>query len=114
MKKISLVLLIIVVSISFLLFHDKGNEYLKPYVASYLTSKLDNNMSVKVEHLKIDFEYVELHALLNELTKVKAQGEMLLLSKTLDLDYTLKSELVKGYYSKISKICLTEFDIDID
>ncbi|HIP51661.1 MAG TPA: hypothetical protein EYG94_06185, partial [Campylobacterales bacterium] len=104
MKKISLILLILFVlfiPISFLIFHDKGNEYLKPYLATYLESKLDQNMSVEVDHLKIDLDYVEFEAVLNDLTKVKAQGDVELLSQTLDMDYTLKSDGFKTFDNKV-------------
>jgi hypothetical protein len=104
MKKISLILLILLllfIPIFFLIFHDKGNEYLKPYVADYLETKLDQNMSVEVQHLKIDLEYVELEAVLNDLTKVKAQGEVKLFSRTLDIDYTLKSDGFKTFDNKV-------------
>lgn len=101
MKKILFILLLLVVPISFLLFHDKGNEYLKPYVSTYLKSKLDNSMSITVEHLKIDFEYLELHILLNELINVKAQGQVLLLSQTLNLDYTVKSDSFKTFNNTV-------------
>jgi hypothetical protein len=101
MKKILLILLIILVPISFFIFHDKGNEYLKPYLATYLKTKLEQNMSVEVQHLKIDLNYVEINAVLNDLTKVKAQGEVSLFSQTLDIDYTLKSDGFKTFDNKV-------------
>ncbi len=102
MKKILLILLILFLgAISFLLFHDKGNEYLKPYLATYLETKLDNNMSVVVDELKIDLDHVEFSAVLNKQTEVKAQGELSLLSRTLDIDYTLKSDGFKTFDNKV-------------
>lgn len=92
MKKTVFFLLITLISIfSFLIFHDKGNEIIKPYVSSYIESQLEQNMSVKVEHLKIDLDYVEFTALLNSMTKVDAKGDLSLFSKTLNIDYTLRS-----------------------
>jgi len=102
MKKIIFILILILFfALSFLIFHDKGNEYLKPYVATYLETKLEQNISVKVEHLKIDFDYVEFEAVVNDLTKVKAQGDVELLSQTLDIDYTLKSDGFKTFNNKV-------------
>ena len=101
MKKILLVLLILIIPITFLIFNDKGNEYLKPYVATYLEKKLEQNMSVEVEHLKIDLNYVELDAILNDLTKVKTHGNISLFSQTLDLNYTLKSDGFKTFDNEV-------------
>ncbi len=92
MKKTLLILLLLLLSTSFLIWHDKGNEYLKPYIATYLESQFKQDISIEVEHLKIDYGYVELTAILNGLTKVESQGEVSLLSKVLDIDYHLKSE----------------------
>ena len=90
MKKVLLLSLIIIVSLLFfLLFNDKGNEYLKPYVARYLESKAEQNITVQVEHLKIDYNYIELTALLNKLTTIHTYGEVLILNKKLNLNYTL-------------------------
>ncbi|CAA6816141.1 MAG: Unknown protein [uncultured Sulfurovum sp.] len=96
MKKILLILLILLTSIFFLIFNDKGNEYLKPYVATYLEKKLDNNMSVEVKHLKVDLSYVELTAVLNKLTEVEAKGDFSLLAKTFDMDYKVTSDGFKN------------------
>ena len=101
MKKILLILLVLIIPFSFILFHDKGNEYLKPYIATYLKSKLEQNMEIEVQHLKIDFNYVELDAILNDLTKVKAFGNVSLFARTLDIDYTLKSDGFKTFNNKV-------------
>ena len=90
-KLLFLVILILISSLLFLIFHDKGNEYLKPYLATYLESQLENNMSVSVEHLKIDQNHVELIALLNKITQVDAKGKLSILNQKLDIDYNIKS-----------------------
>ena len=92
MRKILIFLLILFSSLFFLLFHDKGNVYLKPYLASYLEKKLKQKISVKVEHLKIDFNYIELRAKLNEVTDFNAHGELSFLTQNLNLAYTLRSD----------------------
>jgi hypothetical protein len=94
-------LILLLVPISFLIFHDKGNEYLKPYVGTYLQSKLEHNMSVELQHLKIDLGYLELTTVLNDLTKVKVEGEISLFAQTLDMDYTLKSDGFKTFDNKV-------------
>ncbi|CAA6804780.1 MAG: Unknown protein [uncultured Sulfurovum sp.] len=96
MKKILFILLIVLISLSFFLFNDKGNEYLKPYLESYLETKLQRDMSVKIEHLNIDFRHLELDAVLNNLTKVKVAGDISLLSQSFDLDYKLTSNGFKN------------------
>jgi len=95
-KLLVLIILILISSLLFLLLHDKGNEYLKPYLATYLESQLENNMSVTVEHLKIDKNHVELIALINKITRVNAHGQYALLDKTLDIDYNVKANSIQS------------------
>jgi len=92
MKKLIIFIVTIILFISFLIFHDKGNEIVKPYLASYLENKMDNNISIKLEHLKIDMNYLEVTALVNELSTLNALGNFSLLNKTLDFNYTLTSQ----------------------
>jgi len=97
MKKILFFLLLILLStLSFLTFHDKGNEILKPYVATYLEDKLAQDMSIELQHIKFDLDYIEFKAVLNKMTNIEAQGKLSLFSKTLDLDYQLKSDAFKN------------------
>ena len=96
MRKIFIVLCILLISISFLLFHDKGNNFLKPYLSSYLERKLTTGLNIKVVDLKIDLNHLQFNAKINELTHLKAQGKFSLFSQTLDLNYTLKSDDLKN------------------
>jgi len=102
MKRVLLlIVLILISSLLFLIFHDKGNDYLKPYLATYLESQLENNMSVEVEHLKIDQDHIELIALLNKLTKINVEGQYSLMNQTLDIDYQLKADSFNDIKSNI-------------
>lgn len=97
MKKIvSLFIFLIVLFALFLIFHDRGNEYLKPYLSSYLESQLDEKIEIEVEHLKIDYDYVEITAKINRLSRLNIYGNYALLDKTLDLNYNLKSDGFKS------------------
>ena len=98
MKKILLLFISLIVTSSlFLIFNDRGNEYLKPYLSNYLESKLENKTKIEVEHLKIDYNYIEFTAKVNRLNTLNAYGNYDLLNKTLNLDYNLKSN---GFKSK--------------
>ena len=98
MKKISLLFLaFIVISLFFLIFNDKGNEYLKPYLSTYLESQLEEKMEIKVEHLKIDYDYIEITAKVNRHSTLNIHGNYALLDKTVHLKYNLKSD---GFKSK--------------
>ena len=89
---------LIVASSLFLTFHDRGSEYLKPYLSRYLESKIDNKkIDVEVEDLKIDYDYIEFTAKINKLTRLNAYGDYNLLDKTVNLKYNLKSN---GFKSK--------------
>lgn len=103
MKKIIVFILLMIGFLSFLLLHDKGNEILKPYLASYLENKLDNNSTIEVQHLKIDMSYFELTALLNSITLIDAKGNYNLLEEHVDVNYTLTS---KGFENQ--QIAFTE------
>jgi hypothetical protein len=103
MKKIIIFILALIGLLSFLFFHHKGNELLKPYLATYLEQKLDNNSTVEVQHLKIDMSYFELTALLNNITLIDAKGNYNLLTEHVDVNYTLT---YKGFENQ--KIAFTK------
>jgi len=69
---------------------------LKPYLATYIESQLENNESVTVKHLKIDKEYIELIATINHISTINAQGDFSLLDKTLNIKYQLYSNGFKN------------------
>ncbi|CAA6806330.1 MAG: Unknown protein [uncultured Sulfurovum sp.] len=99
MKKIFIFLLIILAFLaffSFFIFHDKGNDLIKPYLADYLKSKSEQNISLEIQHLKIDLKHLEIKALLNELTQIEANGKISLITQSFNLDYTLKSNGFKN------------------
>jgi hypothetical protein len=96
MRKIFIVLFILLSSISFLFFHDKGNDFLRPYFAKYLENKLLADMQIEVSHLKIDLNHIEFHAILNEFIDINAEGEFSLFTQTLNIDYTIQSNLLKN------------------
>ena len=97
MKKILLLVSLIVTFSIFLLFHDRGNEYLKPYLSRYLESQIEKKVKIEVEHLKIDYNYIELTARINKLSRLNTYGEYDILDKTVNLKYNLKSN---GFKSK--------------
>ncbi len=97
MKKILLLVSLIVTFSLFLLFHDRGNEYLKPYLSRYLESQIEKKVKIEVEHLKIDYNYIELTAKINKLSRLNTYGEYDILDKTVNLKYNLKSN---GFKSK--------------
>ena len=97
MKKILLIFLLAGVSVlSFLLFNDKGNEYLKPYLTTYLESQFKQNSKIEIQHLKIDYEQIEFTATLNKRTTLNAHGDYSLSNRTIDIDYTLHSDGFKS------------------
>ncbi|CAA6811307.1 MAG: Unknown protein [uncultured Sulfurovum sp.] len=96
MKKILFFVLILLLSLSFLIFHDKGNEILKPYLSSYLEHKFQQNISVEIEQLKLDFNYLEFSARVNKIIKVNAEGDLSLFAQKLNLNYTLNTNDIKN------------------
>ena len=109
MKKTLLLLLIIIpLSLLFLIFHDKGNVLLKPYLSSYLKNQIENNISLEIETLHIDYGEIKATVLINKITKIKLNGDFSLLKKNLNIDYKL---LAKGFKNKNISF---EGDIDIN
>jgi len=91
MQKIFIVVVVFLLPISFLIFHDKGNDFLRPYFSNYLEGKLVEDMQIEVSHLKIDLNYIEFTALLNKSLDIEAEGELSLFTQDLDLVYAVKS-----------------------
>ena len=96
MKKL-LLLTIIPLFLLFLIFHDKGNILIKPYLSSYLEEQLENNMSLKIETLHIDYGQIKATAIINTISRIKIEGKLSLLNKNLDIKYNLTS---KGFKNK--------------
>ena len=97
MKKLLALLLVIILSLSFLIFHNKGNELLKPYLSSYIESQIDQNITIKVQDLKIDAKNIQFTTIINKTTILQAKGEFSLFSRMLDLNYMINSD---GFKSK--------------
>jgi len=95
-KKILILVLTLLLFISFLLFNDNGNQWLKPYLANYLERKAGGSMQMEIRHLKIDANYIEFDALLNDAVVLEVEGALSLLTQNLDLDYSLKSDRLKN------------------
>lgn len=92
MKKLALLLILLISLVSFLVFHDKGNELIRPLVSTYLECKTENNSSIEVTHLKVDYKYMEINALVNTNSLFKAQGDYDLLEQTLDFNYSVETQ----------------------
>jgi len=78
----------------FLLFQDKGNQLISPYISDYLEDKT-GGVKIEIQRLKIDANRIEFDALLNGLVKLKGEGTLSLLTQNLNLNYTLTSDTLK-------------------
>lgn len=113
MRKIFIVLCVLLISLAFLVFHDKGNAYLKPYFANYLQGKLAVASSVELRHLKIDLNYVEMEILLNGRIHLDTKGELSLFTGALAIDYTVKSDDLQNKIDINGMITGAMYDMDI-
>jgi len=93
-KKILILLFVLLLSTSFLLFQDKGNQLISPYIADYLEHKT-GGVKIKIKRLKIDSNRIEFDALLNGSVKLKGEGMLSLLTQKLNLNYRLTSDNLK-------------------
>jgi len=97
MKKLLALMLLIILPLSFLIFHNKGNELLKPYLSSYIESQIEENITIEIQHLKIDAKKIQFTTIINKKTLLQAKGDFSLFTRTLDLNYTINSD---GFKSK--------------
>jgi len=113
-KKILILLLIFLLSISFLFFNDKGNQWLRPYFANYLESKVGRGMHVDVSHLKIDLNHIEFNILVNSSVEIEGEGKLSLLTQDLNLYYTIKSDSLENRMDVNGTVTGSFFDMYID
>ena len=97
MKKL-LLILILPLLLVFLIFHDKGNTLIKPYLSIYLEKQLkENNITLKIETLHIDYGHIKATAIINQITQINIDGHCSIFDKYLNINYKLLS---KGFKSK--------------
>jgi len=107
MKTVLLIIIVILTtSLSWLLFHDKGNALLKPYLSSYLSHQVKKD--IKIQKLKIDMGHLEATAIIDETSQLTTEGEFSLLTQTVELNYQLIS---KNFTSKELHL---QGDIDVN
>ena len=94
MKIVLFIILIIATFFSLLLFNDKGNELLKPYLSSYLSYQI--KQAIEIEELKINMGKIEATALINEIHQLKIDGNFSLLTQTVELNYQLQSKSIEA------------------
>lgn len=94
-QNLLLLLAFITLLFSFLIFHDKGNEIIKPHVEEYLESKLKNAETIELKTFKIGFTNSHIVALINNQVTIELQGELSLLMKSFNVNYHLMAP--KGY-----------------
>lgn len=106
MKTVLLIIVIITTSLSLLLFHDKGNALLKPYLSSYLSHQVKKD--INIQKLTIDIGHLEATAIIEETSQLTTEGEFSLLTQTVKLNYHLIS---KNFTSKELHL---QGDIDVN
>lgn len=91
MKKF--LLIIIIISLIFLaLFHNRANEFSKPYLAKLIEEKIDKNLTITVEEYQLDHNYITLVAKVDKKHRLDIRGHFNLFSKNLDLNYKINSK----------------------
>lgn len=88
MKKLLLFITIITI-ISFALFSDKANEATKPYIAKFIESEIDENITIEIEEYKLDYNYITLLAKVNQKSHIKIYGEIDAISQNFNINYTI-------------------------
>lgn len=112
MKKLLALLLLLILFIislfTFLIFHDKGNELIKPhlstYLSTYLKSELKQEVELKIEDLKIDMDTLQCTLTINGLTRVQLKGDLSLLEKKEKIVHNIQVEINQGDIEELLRI----------
>ncbi len=83
------IILTIFILVFLLLYSTFGNQLLLPYASNYLTKQLQDKIQVKVTDMVLTLPNFEVRLLLNDITKVEAQGTINPFSSSFDLNYKL-------------------------
>jgi len=94
-----LFILFIVLLISFLLFHDKGNAISKPYLEKLINKQLSEGEHVVVQQMSVDIDNIRATLLYNQTSTLEIKGTYSLLMQSFDLNYKLSLKDFK--YKKI-------------
>ena len=111
MKKLLLITLLLLGTFIFLIFHDRGNQFIKPYLSSYLTDylppKLKKNMEIKtieIAYLKIDIDGIASTLILDEKTKIQLKGKFSLFAQKEKIIHDVQMEIKKGELEELLRI----------
>ena len=85
-----LFILFIVIFISFLLFHDKGNALTKPYLENFINEQLDEGEHIEIKQFAVDLAAVRATLLYNKTSTIELLGNYSLLMQNFDLNYQLR------------------------
>jgi len=84
-----LLILFIVILISFLLFHDKGNAITKPYLEKMINEQLAEGEHVVIQQMSVDIDKIRATLLYNQTSTVDIVGTYSLLMQSFNLNYRL-------------------------
>lgn len=111
MKKTLLLSLLFLSIPSFLLFHDKGNELIKPYLNNYLSTHFKSYIGDKmlieeltIEDLKIDISSIKCTTQINNKIEVQVEGKLSILEKKEKILHDIEINIQQGEIEEILKI----------
>jgi len=89
MKTLFFIVILLISSILFSLFNDKVNDISKPYLAQFIASQIDKNITIKIDKYQLDYNHIILKGKVNEVIDIDIDGDLNLLSQSFDLNYTI-------------------------
>ncbi len=81
---------ILVSSLFLLLFTNSGNNFLRPYISSYLSRKLD--MNIQLESFTLKPNFLDTEAFVNGNNKIILNGDIDILEQKFDLDFVIRAK----------------------
>jgi hypothetical protein len=125
-----LLLLFIGITLSFLLFNDKGNELTKPHLEKFINEQLENGEHITLKKFSLDINKVDATLIYNETSTIDIVGSYSLLMQNFDVNYKLSLKNFKyqnielkeqvnayghavGTYSLLDKNLNMAYDVNI-
>ncbi len=83
-------IILLVSAIFLLLFTNSGNNFLRPYISSYLSNKLD--MNIKLDSFSLRPNFLDMEAYINGDNKIILNGNINILKEKFDLDFFVQAK----------------------
>ena len=89
----------LLITILFMLFTQAGNNIIKPYLEQEISKNLKTDVHIEAFTLKTDF--IDIEVVLDKESKLIINGNLMLLKRSVDLDYNIDAKNLKTAYVNV-------------